>query len=253
MTFVAKGFAVSKIKANKMFSYFGAKVLLVSQYPAPLHDRIIEPFAGSAAYSTAYPDRDVVLVDKYPVVARLWKYLIRVPVKRVLALPLVARDQNIEDVQHFLECEEERSLICFWLQLGMPRPQRASTWFQNGEENDGNWSVKIRQRIADFVPRIRHWTVIEGDYFHSPSDRKATWFIDPPYQRAGSAYVHGAKSLDFKILGAWCRTRPGQVIVCENLDATWLPFRHLKDTQTVTKSKLKGTSKISREAIWTND
>jgi site-specific DNA-adenine methylase len=34
-----------------MFSYYGSKSKIVKYYPCPAHDKIIEPFAGSARYS----------------------------------------------------------------------------------------------------------------------------------------------------------------------------------------------------------
>lgn len=51
-----------------------------------------------------------------------------------------------------------------------------------------------------------------ADYRQMPNV-EATWYIDPPYDnRAGSYYVHADVDC-------------GQVIVCENEGATWLPFR----------------------------
>jgi hypothetical protein len=52
-------------------------------------------------------------------------------------------------------------------------------------------------------------------------------------------------------LGDWCKTRPGQVIVCENDGATWLPFRHFRDIQSSTSAG--HGKKISKEAIWLSD
>ena len=60
----------------------------------------------------------------------------------------------------------------------------------------------------------------------------ATWFIDPPYQNAGKHYRFGSSQLDYPALAAWCQTREGQVIVCEQGGATWLPFQVLSDVKT---------------------
>jgi len=38
-----------------MFSYYGSKKKIVKYYPEPVHDVIIEPFAGAAWYSLEYP------------------------------------------------------------------------------------------------------------------------------------------------------------------------------------------------------
>jgi 16S rRNA G966 N2-methylase RsmD len=110
-----------------------------------------------------------------------------------------------------------------------------------GRKYEG-WSVQQRERVASQVDRIRHWVVIEGDYTRAP-DVEATWFIDPPYNnRAGSHYVHA--DLDYAALATWCQSRRGQVIVCENEGATWLPFR----TFATLKAGLNG--KGSKEVIW---
>lgn len=43
------------------FRYFGSKWLVGKHYPAPMHETIVEPFAGSACYSLHHFDRKVVL------------------------------------------------------------------------------------------------------------------------------------------------------------------------------------------------
>jgi len=51
-----------------MFYYYGAKNLLSKHYPEPVFDTIIEPFAGSAAYSCYHLFRDkrfnAIIYDK---------------------------------------------------------------------------------------------------------------------------------------------------------------------------------------------
>ena len=55
-----------------MWSYYGSKSKVVDLYPPPKFDKIIEPFAGSARYALKWFDRDILLVDKYPVIVDLW-------------------------------------------------------------------------------------------------------------------------------------------------------------------------------------
>lgn len=98
------------------------------------------------------------------------------------------------------------------------------------------------------VGKIRHWRIIEGSYESAP-DVEATWFIDPPYEVAGNQYPCSAADIDFAALGAWCRARRGQVMVCENDGAQWLPFKPFRRIQGVRDA---GASS-STEAIWTND
>jgi hypothetical protein len=69
--------------------YYGGKWRAALTYPPPQHATIIEPFAGAAGYSLRYPDREVILVERYAVVAEIWRYLIRVPAREVLAIPEV--------------------------------------------------------------------------------------------------------------------------------------------------------------------
>ncbi len=57
---------------------------------------------------------------------------------------------------------------------------------------------------------------------------------------------HGAS---FATLAEWCRTRIGQVMVCENEGATWLPFEPFL---AIKGNESRHGGKVSREAIWTN-
>jgi hypothetical protein len=40
---------------------------------------MVEPFAGAAGYSLRYPERDVILVERYAVVAEMWRYARNAP------------------------------------------------------------------------------------------------------------------------------------------------------------------------------
>jgi len=108
------------------------------------------------------------------------------------------------------------------------------------------WCCRTCNRIASQLHAIRHWTLIEGDYTEAPGV-PATWFVDPPYIDKGKHYRLGSSTIDFDALGAWCRTRRGQVMVCENVGADWLPFRPFID---IKGSEAKHGGKVSREAIW---
>jgi 16S rRNA G966 N2-methylase RsmD len=84
----------------------------------------------------------------------------------------------------------------------------------------------------------------EGDYADCNISGSGTWFIDPPYQRAGRHYRFGPDQIDYKELAAWCLSRPGQVIVCENHGADWLPFQSLSEVKTTRAGRR------SREVVW---
>jgi hypothetical protein len=97
------------------------------------------------------------------------------------------------------------------------------------------------------VQHIKHWRMFNVEYERIPCDwgKDVTWYVDPPYQKTGHFYKYPSTEIDFAKLGSWCRSREGQVIVCENTGADWLPFRHL--------ANVKAMSSSSAQAIWTND
>lgn len=231
------------------FSYYGGKWSLAKRYPEPEHDIIIEPFAGSAGYSLRYPDRRVVLIEKNPKVAAIWRYLISADPERILALPDV--DERGVDVLEVSDAE--RWLIGFWLHRVSDRPGRKpSNWMRRNPDDDPKkgmlWGPRCRERIASQVVSIRHWIIIEGDYTNAP-DAEATHFIDPPYNNiAGSHYPCGPKDIDFDALGSWCSTRRGLVIVCENDGASWLPFRPFARTMGSTTGT--GARRVSAEVVY---
>lgn len=70
-----------------MFSYFGSKYKLAKLYGAPRHDTVIEPFAGSAAYSLYWEPKNVILFDKSPIIVSIWNYLITASEKQIMDLP----------------------------------------------------------------------------------------------------------------------------------------------------------------------
>jgi hypothetical protein len=105
------------------------------------------------------------------------------------------------------------------------------------------WTAEYRERVAAQVEYIKHWKIIEGDYTLAPNI-VATWFIDPPYERMGSYYVHGSNEIDYSALAAWCLARRGQQIVCEQYGATWLPFRSMGTLKSGPRSGK------SAEAVW---
>lgn len=231
------------MKLRPFFSFYGAKARIVRRYPAPTHHTIVEPFAGSASYACAYPTRQIILVEKDPTIANLWRWLIEdATPSDVMALPDLEPDQTTNDLD--IDAAP-RTLIGFWLNKGSSRPCRTpSKWMRSGSAPNQFWGEAIRERVASQLEHIRHWQVIHGDYSDAPNIT-ATWFIDPPYQEAGKYYRHSSKQIDFTHLADWVLEREGQVMVCENVGADWLPFRPF--------ATVKATKRPSPEAIWTNE
>lgn len=218
-----------------MFSYYGSKSKIVKRYPSPTYDTIIEPFAGSARYSLHGDNwkKNVRLYDTYEVVVELWKYLIRVDEKEILALPDAPKGT---DIRALGLTEEQRYLMGFCINRGSVTPKNIASGFNS-------WS-KDKLRIAGTLHKIRHWKVEKKDY-REIENPIATWFIDPPYRKMGVFYPESSSAIDFDVLSHWCRTRNGQIIVCENIDATWMPFIPLTD--------FSGAYRKNIEAIWTNE
>lgn len=221
---------------------------MAPRYPAPRHSMIIEPFAGAAGYSLRHPDREIVLVEKYHVIAEIWRWLIAATPDDVRAIPTV---DAVADLPAWVP-QGARYLVGFNLAVARQQPasrvssgilaRRASS---AGRLVEG-WTPQMRERCASQVLRIKHWKIIEGDYTESP-DVNATWFIDPPYRgEVGRRYTCSSNHLDYRAVARWCRARRGQAIVCEADGADWLPFAPFR--------RIKGMKSTgSFEAIWELD
>lgn len=210
------------------FRYYVGKWKLAPKYPQPKHNIIIEPFAGSAGYSLRYPDKSIILIDIDPNIYLTWQYLINVKESEILALPDIEMNKTVDD---YNICDEAKILIGWWLNQGSSTPKkRPSSWVRTGSSVLG-WGDRVRHRIANQLQYIRHWCCSNEQYYLLDGDFKCTWFIDPPYQVAGSFYRYGSKRLDYRHLATWCQSLIGQVIVCESIGADWLPFSYLALSQ----------------------
>lgn len=232
------------------FSFYGGKWRAAPHYPVPKFDTIVEPFAGAAGYSVRHAERRIILIDADPIICGLWRYLIGVSSAEILRLPVDV--QHVDDLGAAVP-EEAKHLIGWWFNKGTSAPRKTpSRWMRESARPGGSkpsswWGPEIRDRIARQVEHIRHWRVIEGDYTVAPNIA-ATWFVDPPYEKAGRLYR--VKFKKHKELGCWARKRKGQVIVCENEGAEWLPFQPF---MWIRSSSGKHGKTYSTEAIWTND
>jgi site-specific DNA-adenine methylase len=233
------------VTLKPFFTYYGGKWRVAPKYPTPVHDRIFEPFAGSAGYSLRHPERNIWINDSDPIIVGTWDYLIRASEEEILALPDLVEGQTVNDLDL---PQEARWLIGWWLNKGSAQPKlRASSFMLHHAAGGPYWGQSIRERIASQQSAIRHWTVTNYDYEEMPGWR-GTWYIDPPYQRAGKHYRYGSEGIDFARLGRWCMSREGQVIVCEADDADWLPFAPLVEVDgTEGRQKAK---RAQLEVIW---
>lgn len=205
-----------------MFYYYGRKNRIVKKYPEPKYDLIIEPFAGSAAYSMHYCDRNVILIEKDVRIANLWLYLIKVLPDEILSLPILNKGESLNDLKFSYLTDNQKSLIGFYLNPGSSQPKKSPGKFCA-------WNQENREKVANDVNKIKHWKIINDDYT-TIDNYEATWFIDPPYQgNGGKYYRHGNKNFDYISLKNWILQRKGQIIVCENSQANWMDFKPLVD------------------------
>lgn len=224
------------------FCYYGGKWRAAPKYPQPKYDLVIEPFAGGAGYATRHYNKDVLLCEADPMLAELWRWLIDATPKDVLSLPI-----KVDHVDDFDIPPGAKSLIGFWLNKATTRPSKTpSKWAREGTRPKSFWGREIRDRVAQQVPQIKHWVMREGTY-EDAGNHKATWFIDPPYNNAAGK-LYRVRFSRYDQLAAWCRSRPGQVIVCENEGAAWLPFQFLGGFKSTEGKRGK---KRSNEAVYT--
>lgn len=212
-------------------NYYGSKYGVANHYPAPLYPVIVEPFAGSAGYSLHYHTKQVKLYEKYDVLVQIWNYLINASPYEIMRLPLtwprVDMLQLPEAVKNFL------GFNCSISQANLY--QVISNY---GEKNRADiWGARKRQIVAEQVSLIKHWTCERVVQYWEAPDIEATWFIDPPYADTNTAPTLAYRSMikkknrsdpkiDYAFLANWCRSRKGQVIICDTNNSDWFDFRH---------------------------
>jgi hypothetical protein len=224
------------LKCRSLLPYYGGKSKLAHLYSNPIADRIIEPFAGGAAYSLLHYEREVWLNDLYGPTVSAWRFLIsneealhlvreRIPptVKPGTRFDELVLDHDPEGFKWLIRAHMAQGAF------GTPGGirNRVSPFGADAWSAALNGTGGLRARLEYWIPRISHWKVTQLPYQELPNQR-ATWFVDPPYKNeAGRLYVKS--DVDYTELAGWCKLREGQLIVCENNGGTWLPFRVLTE------------------------
>lgn len=222
--------------ARPVMKYFGSKWKGCHYYPAP-----------------RYNDGQVLLVDIDPEVIAMWQWLIAADPRDILALPTRSLVEG-QDLRALPFSRPACDLIRRWQRIGRCSSWTVSSW--NGRP--GMWGDDIRAHIAASLPAIRGWSALCGSYHDIPVDAigSATWFIDPPYWvKPGDKPRRGYKyeRIDYAHLAAWCRRLHGQVIVCEQDGAEWLPFHPSHDVTGIKRRVHHKHANGGLEMIWTND
>jgi site-specific DNA-adenine methylase len=223
------------------FAYYGAKHGLASKYPRPVHDTIIEPFAGAAGYSTHWAPlgRHVLLNDLNADVVALWRRLQTITAEDLDAIEATLGDERTTEI---LIATSGGSSA--WEGICRGRDRAITPRMRDN-------TPSVLARIAATLAHLKQWNITHGSYTDLP-DIEATWLIDPPYQplisTAGNDYTTGASGIDYQHLAEWCKSRKGQVIVCEQSPAQWLPFTHLAHQQNGSN-----TGQSRSEVVWLSD
>ncbi len=223
-----------------MFSYYGSKANIVRLYPKPRYPKIKEAFAGSGRFSLEHFEHDVLLVDKWPVIIDVWKWLQQCSTNDILSLPRrLTHGDSLHDIT--FDCQAQKDFYGFIVGAGAERPRR-TVGYRRTTHRPNAINHCLKETAAQLY-KIKHWNFVCGDYLDMVNE-EATWFIDPPYQHGGHKYTMSNAKIDFTQLAQWCNTRQGDVIVCENTKADWLPFIPL--------IKQRGSNATTTEAIFTN-
>jgi len=226
-----------------LFSYYGGKSKVARLYPPPRFPLIVEPFGGSAAYAYHHSTARALVNDLKPAVRQVYAFLRRPDaadwVSALVRPAYAAGDFAARDV---LAAGGPEGLA-WWLALDSMSGKYQPTI----ERPLTPWAAvkglaHARSRYLTIIAATRRWEFTGGDYRALP-DVEATWFIDPPYS-GQPGRVYQMPALDYDELAEWCRTRKGQVIVCEDASARWLPFRRL--------SSIRGM-RVTTEGVWVND
>lgn len=214
-----------------MFYYYGAKNMLAKHYPAPNYNLIIEPFAGSAAYSCYHllknENMKCIISDKDNDVAETWNFLLNCSENDILNYKTPEINDYAYDFLIKTCSVSNASSKC----IKMKYTERIDKIFQIQKRKILNL-FKIRDRI----------TFIHQDY-KNIENYKGTWFIDPPYMilknnntvfQNGNGYSKKCNSdmLNFNELSHYCLERNGEIIVCEKFGANWLQFETFKKNKT---------------------
>jgi len=214
-----------------MFYYYGRKKQFARYYPAPNHEIIVEPFAGSAAYSLHGSNwrKQVILIERDERVAAIWEWLIsEASPSDFERMPELKEGERSSEFLHIVHAATK---MAFHYKTIKVTPVLARNWEIN------------KRLMALNLPKIKHWKIICGDYKQSPNI-EATWFVDPPYKNSpGRGYKYGSDKINYENLALWVEQRKGEVICCEGESGDYLPFQPIIECKGV-------AGKTSKEMLY---
>jgi site-specific DNA-adenine methylase len=220
-------------------SYYGGKSKIAHLYPAPSHSLIVEPFAGSAAYAWLHRRdglgnrRDVWLNDLDARTHSIWKFLVSPEALDAVELYVpdsVTAGMKVSDI-----IPSEFPGLIELCRAEANQGTQGAKGVHDQVTSMGAKCWKVKRKLREVIPEVAHWQITNHDY-KDIINVEATWFIDPPYSNpAGSRYR--TNDIDYEHLGWWCLNRKGQVIVCENYNADWLPFERFNHDRVSIRSR----------------
>jgi hypothetical protein len=195
---------MSKI-TGPLFKWFGSKWLASKHYPAPQHDVIFEPYAGSAGYSLRHHEKQVTIWDENSNLTALWWWLIKYAKSAdVLEIPVGVPEGT--DIASLGLSTGQSLLLKHWQRTNnVGTCSTISPW----GNKPGQWTENTRSRVAEELHGVKHWEVRR-----IAPDRPGTYFVDPPYLYN---YRYGFKEFDHAALVQRISEipSPSQIIVCE--------------------------------------
>lgn len=226
-------------------SYYGGKSKISHLYPPPTTDFIIEPFAGSAAYAWRHrKGRRVWLNDLDERTYSMWTFLTR-PDALAIVEALVPETVEVgQKISEIIPADFPGLIeIC---RAEANQGTQGARGVHDQVTSMGRTCWKVKRKLREVIPEVRDWIITNVSYTEM-INTKATWFIDPPYSNAAGRRYR-TNRVNYEQLGGWCRSRHGQVIVCENLGADWLPFEPMNHPRVSIRSRYQKAD--AREVVY---
>lgn len=233
-------------------SYYGGKSKIVHHYPVPTHSLLIEPFAGSGAYSWHHrrmdsgAPREVWLNDLDARTYSIWKFLTSPDASDIVEAYVPETVEAGTKISEIIPADYPGLVEMCRAEANQGTQGARGVHDQVTSMGAKCW--KVRRKALQVIPEVKDWRITNSSY-EDLINVDATWFVDPPYSNpAGSRYR--TTGINYEALGWWCLNRKGQTIVCENLGANWLPFVPMEHSRVSIRSRYQKAD--AKEVMWTN-